>query len=207
MMEMKIKINKDESIEAVRKVDAVGSYEASQRYWLKFTMPALIEENLKQKVRLIADSAVLKNYEIKNVADLDQPVFLQYAFSAPQYFTKAGSSRLMSQLDNIDTSGYAKDTRRYPVEFGGLEEQEDRIEIELPLHLAVKYVPEPVVRDTKWFYFSSRYEAGKKGVLRFVSLHRTKERVVTPEEYPAYKKLLEEMVPLVNQQVVLEEKK
>ncbi len=202
---MKMKVARDESIEAERKVDAAGSYQQAQRYWLKYTMPALIEEGLKQKVRSIVERAVLKNYEIKNVDDLDKPVSLKYTFSAPQYFTRAGKARLMAQLSNIDTAGLAKDTRRYPIEFSQLDEDEEMIEVELPVHLAVKYVPQPVTLETKWFYFTCRYDVINKKSLRFFFTRKTKERVVSPTEYAAYKKAIEDLVPLVNQQVVLEE--
>ena len=97
---MKIRVNDDETIQAQREIVALGSYGSLQRYWLKFTMPTLIEEELKQKARSFADNAVLKTYEIKNVDDLDRPVSLKYSFTAPQYFIKAGPIRIMDQLAN-----------------------------------------------------------------------------------------------------------
>jgi len=56
-------------------------------------MPALIEEGLKAKVRSIADSAVLIDYEIKNVDDLDTPITLNYNFKALNIWRKAGRQR------------------------------------------------------------------------------------------------------------------
>ncbi|MFH0940559.1 MAG: DUF3857 domain-containing protein [Candidatus Omnitrophota bacterium] len=204
LTEMKIKVKADESIDAERRAEAQGSFLQAQRYWLKFTMPALIEEGLKQKIRGIADSAILKGYEIKNVEDLDKPVVLRYTFSAPQYFKRAGSSRILGQLAAIDTSVLLKDTRLYPIESAGLSKQEERIEVELPGSLAVKYVPPPVRLDTKWFYFNCNYDIVNKSTLRFSYEYKIKERVVSVSEYAEYKKAIEEIVPLVNQQVVLE---
>ncbi len=204
LTDMKITVKADESIDATRIAEAQGYFLQAQRYWLKFTMPAMIEEGLKQKIRGIADSAILKGYEIKNVEDLDKPVVLSYAFSAPQYFKKAGTSRILDQLASIDTSVLVKETRLYPIESAGLSKQEEKIEIELPAFLTVKYVPPRVMLDTKWFYFSCNYDIVNKGSLRFSYEYKIKERVVSVSEYAEYKKAIEGIVPLVNQQVVLE---
>jgi hypothetical protein len=203
---MKIKVNNDETIEAEREVTALGSYSHLQRYWLKFTMPTLIEEELKQRARGFADNATLKNYVIKNVDDLDRPILLKYTFSAPQYFIKAGPIRIMDQLTNIDTTPFFKEARRYPIEFPGLDLQEERIEIELPARFAVKYLPPPVEVETPWFYFVSQYEKADKHLIRYHFVHKTKEHRVEIKEYRAYKKSIEEIASLVNQHVVLEEK-
>lgn len=204
---MKIKLNEDESIDAARQVQADGVFLQAQRYWLTYTMPALIEEELKQKSRSIADKAVLKTYEIKNADDLNKPVLLEYSFSAPQYLVRAGKARIMDHFGGIDTSMLVKDTRRYPIEIAGLALQEDRIEVELPAHLAVKYLPTPVEVDTKWFYFSSKYEIVDRNVIHYSFVNKIKERIIPVSEYGEYKKSMEDIATLINQQVVLEEKK
>ncbi len=205
IMRMKMKVNKDESIEGVREIETYGAYDQAQRYWFKFTMPILIEEGLKQKVRSIADNAVLKKYDIKNADDLNKEVTLRYEFSAPQYFVKAGPVRIMDQLETVDTSVVFKDKRQYPIESPGLDFQEQTIEVELPAHLAVKYLPPPSEADTKWFYFTNSYEMPDKHLLRFHFARKRKEKIVSVKEYPEYKKIIEKIAVLVNQHVVLEE--
>jgi len=204
---MKIKVNNDETIQAQREIVALGSFGSLQRYWLKFTMPTLVEEELKQKARSFADNAALKAYEIKNVDDLDRPVLLRYSFTAPQYFIKAGPIRIVDQLASVDTTPFFKETRRYPIEFSGLDLEEDRIEIELPARFAVKYLPPPVEVQTPWFYFVSKYEMVNQQLIRHYFVHKIKKDRVEVNEYQAYKKSIEEIASLVNQHVVLEEKK
>lgn len=203
----KIAMKADESIMAERQVQTFGFYQQAQRFWLKFTMPTLIEEGMERKARLVAPGAVLKNYVIKNVDDLDKPILFSYTFGAPQYLRKAGSTRIMNPLGGLDVSGVAKESRRYPVESEALDTEETTIEVELPAHLAVKYLPKPVQAKTKWFDFTNHYEKIGKGVVRFTSLARTKTRVITAEEYPAYKKAMEEAAFSADQQVVIEERK
>ncbi|HAJ56403.1 MAG TPA: hypothetical protein DCL35_01390 [Candidatus Omnitrophica bacterium] len=204
---MAIKINEDEGITAHRRIDASGLFQQAQRYWLKFTMPAIIEEQLKQKVRSLAPSALLGDYDIENVDDLDTPVLLSYSFLAPQYLKKAGKTRILGQLGGMDTSGIAKESRRYPIELAALAAYEEDIQVELPAHLEVKYLPGPVHVETKWFDFTNRYEMTGKNTFHFYSLNRAKERLIPAEDYAGYKRAIEQAAALADQQLILEEKK
>jgi len=199
-----IRVHPDESIDAERSVEANGSFRQAQRYWLKYTMPILIKEGLKERVRGFADQADLAGYTISGVEDLNAPVVLSYTFSAPKFFVGAGPIRILNKLDHWDTAGVSKETRRYPLAWPGLEEQVDRIEVALPDHLAVKYVPPDVDITTPWFDFSQRFETKGREV-RLTSTRRVKVRIIPVADYPAYKEKIEEIASSVNQNVVLEE--
>jgi len=200
---MVIRVHPDESIDAERSVDTKGSYRQAQRYWLKYTMPILIEEGLRQRVRGFADQAELKEYQISGVEDLNAPVSLSYAFFAPRFFVEAGPIRILNRFDSWDTSGVFKATRRYPIARPGLEEHIDRIEVALPDHLAVKYVPPNTDVTTPWFDFSQRYETQGRG-LCVTSVRRAKVREIPVADYPAYKQNVEAIASSVNQHVILE---
>ncbi len=204
---MKIKMNQDESIECFRQIKTNGIFEQGQRFWLKYTMPALIDEELKTRARLIAPGAVLKSRDIRNVDNLNLPVYLSYNFTAPQFFKKAGKTRIMSQLGGLDSSGLSKESRKYPIEIMSLSSVDETIEVELPKHLAVKYLPKPVEVRTKWFDFINRYEVVPNNILRFYSLSSVKQRVIPIAEYADYKKSLEETEVLADQQVIIEERR
>jgi transglutaminase-like putative cysteine protease len=202
---MKISVAKDGSVKGERRVQTQGSYQQAQRAWLKFTMPALIEQGLKQKVRALADNAVLEHYDITGVDDLDAPVSLSYRFSAPLYFIEAGPIRILNRFGSIDTSTVSRETRRYPITWSGLASETDVIEIEFPRSFKVKYIPPPVTAETPWFYFSTVTKDLGDGRLRFESKRRVKARQVPVEAYQDYKKKIEEIARSVNQHVVLEE--
>jgi len=202
---MKIKVSKDESVDVWRRVDASGHFEQGQRYWLKFTMPILIEETLKQRAMAIAENAVLKKYEVKNVDDLDKPVSLEYTFTAPRYFVKAGKDRIIHQLSDVNDALVVKEARATPIDFSSLSLSEETIEVELPQHLAVKYIPAPVEVDNKWFTFISRYRLKDKRHLTFYAMQKRSEKIVSVAEYGAYKKIIQDLVSKLNQQVILEE--
>ncbi len=201
---MVIRVHADESIDAERSIGTKGSYRQAQRYWLKYTMPILIEEGLRQRVRGFADQAELKEYKISGVEDLDAVVTLSYTFSAPKYFVEAGPIRILNKLDHWDTGSVFKEKRRYPIARPSLDQHIDRIEVALPDHLAVKYVPPDVDVTTPWFDFSQRYETQGNG-LSLTSVRRAKVREIPVAEYPAYKEKIEAIASSVNQHVVLEE--
>jgi tetratricopeptide (TPR) repeat protein len=204
---MDIKVNKDESVQVWRRVDSRGQFGQGQRYWLKFTMPILIEETLKQKAMAIAENAVLKKYEVKNADDLDKPVSLEYTFTAPRYFVKAGKDRIIHQLSDVNDGLVVKETRMYPIDFSSFYSSEETIEVELPQHLAVRYIPAPVEVANKWFTFISRYSHKDKRKLTFYAMQKRNEKIVNVAEYDAYKKIIQDLVSKLNQQVILEETK
>jgi len=171
---------------------------------LKYTMPIFIEEGLKQRVRGFADKAELTDYQISGVEDLDAAVTLSYTFSAPKYFIEAGPIRILNKFGYWDTAGVFKEKRRYPIAQPILDQYTDRIEVALPDHLAVKYVPPDVDVTTPWFDFSQHYET-RPGSLSLTSVRRTKVREIPVAEYPAYKEKIEAIASSVNQHVVLEE--
>ncbi|WP_128700652.1 DUF3857 domain-containing protein [Candidatus Velamenicoccus archaeovorus] len=202
----KIEVRKDESILGERRLQTEGFFLQAQRYWLRFTMPSLIEESIKQRVRSISENGRLLDYTIKNADSLEDPVIFFYRFEAPRYFIKAGRSRIMSQMSGFDTSVVAREARRYPLQTGGLRVEEDELEVELPDRLAVKYLPNPVMADTPWFSLSSRYGMTDSRHLRYVYVLEVKRRDVTVEDYAEYKRIVEHIASQLNQQVILEEK-
>lgn len=202
---MKIEVSKDESVDVWRRIDTSGHFQQAQRYWLKFTMPILIEETLKQRAMAIAENAVLKKYEVKNVDELDRPVSLEYTFTAPRYFVKAGKDRIIHQLSDVNDALVVKEARVYPIDFSSLNLSEETIEVELPQHLAVKYIPAPVEVANKWFTFISKYSLKDKKHLTFYAMQKRTEKIVSVAEYGAYKKIIQDLVSKLNQQVILEE--
>ncbi|MCD6311219.1 MAG: DUF3857 domain-containing protein, partial [Elusimicrobia bacterium] len=68
--EMTIKVSDDERISAFRNVETKGIYDQGQRYWLKYTKPVKIKEQLEKKVNAITPDASLKKYELSDVTDM-----------------------------------------------------------------------------------------------------------------------------------------
>ncbi|HTY45265.1 MAG TPA: DUF3857 domain-containing protein [Patescibacteria group bacterium] len=199
-----IRVNPDETITAVKDIATAGIYDQAQRYWLRYTPPELVEQTLKEKIQGISIGSRLEGYQIQNKDDLNQPLALRYTFQGPEYFTVAGRLRLMPQLTEADTSVVAKDTRKYPIDFGALDTKETIIEVAIPATLKVQYIPEDVVIDSPWIKYDVRYT--RKGDTLYVHQKvEVKTDSVPVQEYGRFKSVYEGLAKKIKQRVVLEE--
>jgi hypothetical protein len=202
---MQIRINKDASIYAQRKVDTGGVVQQGQRYWLQFTKPKLIEELLKATAGGIAAGAQLINYRIENAQDLDKDIVLEYEFQAKEFLAKAGKSRLIPQLGTIAIGSVVKEERDYPLEYAAGGETTTDITIELPANFIVKYLPQNIKITSPWIDFENTY-AKNNNRISFYERYRLKKKLISIEEYKDYKLLLEDIARKTNQNIILEVK-
>ncbi|HTZ11880.1 MAG TPA: DUF3857 domain-containing protein [Candidatus Margulisiibacteriota bacterium] len=202
--ELKIKINGDESMSAEKAIFTYGVYSQAQRYWLLYTQPALVEETIKEKIQEISIGASLKNYEVSNLRDLNQPVVLRYSFGGSEYFTNAGKLRLLPQLSGLDNSLAAKDVRKYPMDFNILDSKETAIEIEIPAGFVVKYMPESILEDSPWLKYSSGYSSAGKEKISFREKIELKQNIIRREDYPLFKAFYEKLAKAIKQRIVVE---
>jgi len=201
--EISIKINAAENINAQKSVFTYGMFDQAQRYWMLYTPPELIEDQLKRSIQDVSIGATLDHYEIKNLNDLNKPIELSYKFNGPEYFTQAGSSRIMPQLAYIDTSLVAKAKRRYPIDFAALDNKETFLEVQLPQNLAIKFMPEEIDEVSPWLEFSAKYNY-RDSKITFLQKAKLKKDFITTEEYPEFKTFFEKLAKKTKQRVVLE---
>ena len=202
---MQIKVNKDETIYASRRIDTTGIFNQSQRFWLQFTKPKLIEEVLRGAANSIAPGARLLDHKIRNIDDLDKDIVLEYEFQAPEFLTNAGKSRLLPQLGNIDILAVAKEERSYPIEYPALFETIVAIKIEFPENLTIEYLPESLKIDSEWIEFENNYTKDDK-IISFYERYSSKRKIISQEEYKEYKELLEDIARKINQRIILKER-
>jgi transglutaminase-like putative cysteine protease/tetratricopeptide (TPR) repeat protein len=201
---MEIRIDKDETISATREVKTSGMYDQSQRAWLKYTKPVLVQEELKEKINTITPGGELLNYRISNVEDLNQPVEIRMEFKGPKFLTRAGKNRLLPKFGSLSASLVSKERRNFPLDFQALYVDETRIRVEIPSHLTVKFLPPPIVKDTPWFTYIYEHTFSK-GLISFEERLIDKKSSVSVEEYPEFKEVCEELARQTDKQVILEE--
>jgi hypothetical protein len=200
---LKIKVENSESITAEKSILTQGAYDQAQRYWLLYTPPELVEEALKEKIQEVSIGAKLDKYKIKNLKDLNTPVRLDYVFSGPEYFTVADNLRIAPAFASVGTSLVAKSERKYPLDFGILDSKESVVEIALADNLVLKYMPENIADDSPWLNFNLEYSR-KGNKIYFKQSTQLKKNMVSENEYPDFKKFLEELAKKVKQRVILE---
>ncbi len=201
-----IKIDDDESIIAEKSVASFGVYDQSQRYWLLYTMPELIKEQIAAKAQEVSIGARLESYKVKNLNDLNKPVELSYKFRGPEYLVNGGNLRIMPQVGILDTNLVAKDIRRYPIDFGFLDTKELELNLLLPSNFMIKYMPEDIKKDSPWMKFAASYRSeGRK--LIFKQKLQVKRNKIPEGEYPAFKAFFENLAKSLKQRAVLERRK
>lgn len=203
IQELKIKIDKDENIFARKSVTTLGFYDQGQRYWLLYSPPEIIEQTLKQKIQDFSIGSVLVDYKLENLNNLGMPTILRYSFSGPEYLTWAGELRILPQLARIDTSITAQEKRRFPIDYNILESRLTNIEIEIPAQLKIRYLPESVIEENKWFKFTVAYTQ-KNNTIIYKEEMVDKVTLIPVEEYAGFKKALESLARKVKQRIVLE---
>jgi len=201
--QLKIKVNKDESIQAQKINFTYGFYNQAQRYWLLYTQPELIQEALKERIQDISIGAKLIRYKIENLEDLNRAVVLSYTFQGPEYSTVAGNLRIIPQLAGLDTSLVAKDKRRYAIDFSVLDTKEMYLEIEIPKNFVIKYMPTSITEDSPWLKFTVEYKHKDSKVL-FKQIVELKKNIVLENEYSNFKNFYEGLAKRIKQRIVLE---
>ncbi|MDD5655019.1 MAG: DUF3857 domain-containing protein [Candidatus Omnitrophica bacterium] len=203
IQKLDIQIGRDETLLAKREVLSFGQYDQMQRAWLTYTAPEQISQGLEEKIQDFASGARLIKYATANVLELSSPVRLEYSFSGQEYWTKAGTLRILPQLCDIDTSIAGLKERRYPVDLGLPEIRITEYDIKLPAGVKVKYLPENVSRENPWLKVTVRY-AQKNGAISVKQETSTKKIRIAPEEYLEFKDFLEDVTRQIKQRVILE---
>lgn len=202
---MNIVLDAQEDALIQREVGVSGYFAAYQRYYLKYTHPQHIRDNIQQRMMQISPFTQLIDYQIENVDDFSKSPVLKYSFSAKKLLNPARHLRMIPYLGDIEIdAGYAsKDKRVFPVEFEGLSCYISRVTVTLPLGLHVMYLPQNQDIVTKWFEFKASYTQDKNtlGFYREFSIHN---RRVEQEEYHLFKEQLEKVTYLLREEVILE---
>lgn len=204
LTEMTINLNNSEGAEITRELTTKGFFTSGHRWYLKYTHPSTIKEDIQTKMVLIAPTAVLQDYEITQTDDLDLSPVLKYKFSAKDFLIPAGSLRIMNPLNvvKIDYQVLAKEERKFAVDFDSSYGEKGKVEIILPKNLKVYHLPKEQNQENKWFKYKAQYTIDKNKII-FDQEIFFKTRFVEPKEYKDFKKELEKTLQYLRERVVL----
>lgn len=204
---MGIVINADESAEITRGVSTRGFYSSSYRWYLKYTHPSTIKEEIQQKMMKISSLSKLIDYRISDVDDFDAVPALTYRFETEEFLNPARDLRIVPVLDQVhlDYALIGREERKYPIDFKGIYSITANINITLPKNLEVKYLPRSTTLENPWFILKASYQKDSDSII-FNQVFRVKERFVEREDYGDFKGYLREALYLLREEVILEKK-
>ena len=204
---MDIVINDDESAAITRGVSTQGFYSSSYRWYLKHTHPAIIKEEIQQKMMEISSLSKLIDYQVSNVDNFDTVPSLTYRFETEEFLNPARDLRIVPVLDQIhlDHALISKEDRKYPIDFEGIYSIAANINIILPKNLEIKHLPRSATLKNPWFILEVSYREDSGSII-FNQEFRVKERFVEREDYDDFKKYLKEALFSLREEIVLEKK-
>lgn len=202
---MKIDIDEEENAHIKRVVESKGGYSTYQRWYLKYTHPNKIKQNIENKIVAISPFSKLVNLHIQNVDNFDVSPQLRYEFKSEKLLNPSQNLRIIPPLNEIelDASLIAREERSFPVDFSELSTRKARISFVLPANLKVKYIPRDVYISTKWFDFKINYNE-EDNLLDFFQEFVIKERFVTQAEYADFRKEMKEIFYHLREVIILE---
>ena len=202
ILKMDLRISEDETIWGTRQIFTFGEYDQGQRWWIKYTKPALIKEQLKSVINNFSPGGKMLDHHISKVEELGQPIEITVEFKGPKFLTSVGEERLIPILGGVSADFVSREKRSYPLDFGVLRESKTLIQIKLPHNLTVKYLPPPIIKDTKWFTYINKYTFSNSTV-SFEELMSDKVIRISVDEYIQYKEAYELLARQTDKQVVL----
>ncbi len=204
---MDITLSKDEDASIKRSVSTRGFFASGYRYYLKYTHPAIIKEDIMQKMMEISSLSKFKDYKIEHADDFDFDPKLTYTFSAEKFLNPARDLRIIPVLDQIglDHNVIGKEKREFPLDFNGVSEKTANINIRLPGNLMVRYLPESKTLENPWFKLVVSYR-DNNNVIEFYENFSIKKRFVERRQYQEFKNYFKEAIYLLREEVILKKR-
>ena len=200
-----IRIDEQENAAIERMVTTKGFVTSGHRWYLKYTHPLLIKEDIQKKMVSISPFATLVDYEIKNADDFNASPVIVYSFKADKFLNPARNLRIVPKVSDglVDLEAIGKEKRNFPIDFDSNLVGQSVVTIYLPDNLTVKYMPIDRKLENSWFSFKSSYGFDNKKIA-ITTEFEIKERFVQQDEYKEFKKQLEQVLFCLRERVILE---
>jgi len=203
---MLININPDASIDVRMEMQTSGATDMDMRSF-KYIKPARRKQIVENWINSIAPGAKLKEYSFSDLEDLNIPVRLNVAFSAPDYLKRAGDVWLFTIPGiQMEAGLVGKEKRNYPITFSTTSLSIDRAEIHLPAQFEAQFIPEGTHLQLPYISFKSSYEA-VGGTIFYEGILRRNNTKIEISQYPQYKDFMERVSRKSQEQIVIKLKK
>lgn len=169
-----------------------GNFESHYRGFLNECTPTQKREWLGWLIGRYAPNYTLSSSDFESLSDPDAPLTVGFSAELIKYPTRTGDELLMNLnlLRRVDAEDVLKEEeRQYPVdnEFAFIEDYE--LALDLPEDLAVKAVPDEEDIVLPFGSFRTRYSLDGNR-LTYKRTRSITERLVQPEDFGEYRKLL-----------------
>ena len=121
---------------------------------LRYTMPSLVEETLRQRINDIVPEGKLLGYRVQNLEDMRENIILSYDFSGSDFLIRAGKKTwVVPPLGGLNLGAVSRSERVFGIDLVVPQTSKTVLEINLPAGYRIKSLPEPVQNDNTWFSY------------------------------------------------------
>ncbi|MBN2379112.1 DUF3857 domain-containing protein [candidate division WOR-3 bacterium] len=171
-----------------------GDYETYLRYyWNYFSREEDRRLAFEQMVKRTSPDAELTSYELVNTDDIAKQMGIRMTYRIPGWVKFAGPVaiiRLPEVGERLTFDEVSLEKRNYPLAYPASEGIQHNITLKLPENWKIDYLPEEVELARPEVSYRVTYAEEEANLIRFEDFYARAERLIQPESYPAYKKLL-----------------
>jgi len=203
--DMSVDVDSKENSLVKRSVLTSGFFASSYRWYIKYTHPEIVKEDIQKKMRQISTFSELIDYDVKNIDNFELNPILTYSFRADKFFNPAGNLRIISSLSQIDFDPklISKQKRNFPIDLEALSSETARVRINIPSSFRIKYLPKSFVLDNLWFKLGIEYKSGLDWINFYQKLD-IKKRFISQAEYEEFKQQLQKAMYILREEIILE---
>lgn len=196
-------LSADGSLTGSATVKHLGASSGDLRYSLIMSNDTEKRQKLENALRSDFSSFQVNSEDIKNAANLNQPLILSYDVTASSYAKHAGNMLLVRpRVIGSDALELNENSRKYPIEFTSTRDWRDSFDVKIPAGYTVDDLPDPVNVDTEFASYHSDVKA-QAGVLHYTREYIVKKLEIGAEDYPALRKFESEIYTDENRDAVL----
>ena len=163
------------------------------------------EDRLERSLRGLFPGLQLESQSFENLDTLEAPIRYRYAADVPQLAQRDGERLRMppSVLDDLTRSMARSSRRRHVLDLGGTSSYVEERTVQLPGGMRVGEVPAGGNAESPFGKLTMTVEQSGRQVQTRTEFEIRKDRI-TPEEYPAFRRWVQEADEILRQRITVE---
>ena len=174
----------------------------SLRYMREEDKKNMIESYLNRNI----PGANIKNLSFKHIDDESPEVEINVEYQVDGLALKQGNFLLL-HIPGINYSAYSAGTRirKYPIYWGKLAKEENKIEINIPKSYKIQYLPKEINLSNPFIEFKNSLEKTNNSIT-YEDYYIDKKELIPVEYYTEYKEMITQIAKIPEEWIILEKK-
>ena len=174
----------------------------SLRYMREEDKKNIIESYLNRNI----PGANIQDLSFEHIKDEYPEVEIKTTYNADGLALKQGNFLLL-HIPGIKYSAYSVGTteRKYPIYWGKLAKEENKIEINIPKDYKIMYLPKEVTLSNSFIEFKNSFEKTENSII-YRDYYIDKKELLPVEYYTEYKDMIMQIAEIPEEWIILEKK-